>query len=504
MSKVSSGNTTSAVTAGSATTTASAGLSIAQYVAEYQQSVDKLTESTKEERSGILFEIDKVNAELEALEKRRRDLQLEIERIDATHRVGMTTSAERLAAILMSALAEQSVRVRQRISEYANGHTLALRKQAIFAAEPNLAKKYARYVKMAETLSEKLAEFEELDEYAKALLDTHKSLQEDVRELLEIDEAIRAIQAPASELRVDLFYIADGDGLLLIAPAYPDVITRHGAEMDVESLWLDSIFDAFRAIEKPITEFVAERIGPYVGARVRMPAGWSRFDDWHQLAEQVHLILNAHMRNDIRVFVTFVQVPEWTPSSIADAGGKHRHDSDEANVRDLAEGPIEAEATVEAAGEPTEEESEDSDEEGEVGEGWVNAWIRRSDLREWRRKAPDSTTSKWTPHARRVRTLLIRMVGRGAIGSNTTVPMSGSISAPISALLDGLPEAARTGLHTGIQQLLAGGVLTSQASGDAQLLSIASDRLEMVGDLINRDVTPEWEELLTGIPQVVH
>lgn len=470
---------------------------IAHRVLEYQKSVDILTNATTVALGEITSEIARVNAEMAALEKQRLDLRVEVERVETKYRSDASARARLLSVALRDSLANQSENVGKRFGANSNGHALALRKEAIFAAKPNLAKKYGRYRKMAETLQEKLAEFEELDEYAKALLDTHEALQEDVREILEIDEAIGSIQTPESELRIELLYSAEQDEVHIVVPAYQGNTMRDAVDVTMESLWQESVFDAFMAAEMPMTEFAEERTGPYVAVRIQMAAGWDSPEALHLVAEQMRLILNARAGSDIRVFASFVQVPEWALSSLTDSEWQNSTERNKVEERAVEAPPIDSIAAQEAhemevtEGRAAEETDEESDFVAEPGEGWVNPWIRHSDLREWRRKAPGASGSKWTPHARRIRTVLMRMVGRGAISAGG----SALTFAPFTALLDGLPKAAHIDLRMGIQQLLANGVLLSQNLEDAQMLAIASDRLEMVGDLINRDVTPEWEEV---------
>jgi hypothetical protein len=110
-------------------------------------------------------------------------------------------------------------------------------------------------------------------------------------------------------------------------------------------------------------------------------------------------------------------------------------------------------------------------------------WYLDDDVRGWNDKK-----GKLAPQARRLRTLLMRMVGRGMVGGD---------AAPIEALWEALPQGHDSSMRVGIEMLANAGLLLKTTSFDQTPgVTINAAMLDEVQRLINRDVSPFWIEML--------
>jgi hypothetical protein len=117
--------------------------------------------------------------------------------------------------------------------------------------------------------------------------------------------------------------------------------------------------------------------------------------------------------------------------------------------------------------------------------GLTDGWYTTDDVASWQRPLRVVSDSLWNVQARRLRTLLVRMVGKGRIGAE---------SVEASRLWEDLPSPHGENLRTGVERLLEEGLIVRSDSepDDGHLVSLSPDRLEDVQDLINREVTQFW------------
>lgn len=114
----------------------------------------------------------------------------------------------------------------------------------------------------------------------------------------------------------------------------------------------------------------------------------------------------------------------------------------------------------------------------------TQGWYTDDDVRTWGRKE-----GKLPPQARRLRTLLMRMIGRGMVGGD---------AAPIELLWEALPSGHDQDMRQGIAALVDAGVL-QQANGAAKAPPTVTINPAMLGDvqsLINREPTAFWSEII--------
>jgi len=120
-------------------------------------------------------------------------------------------------------------------------------------------------------------------------------------------------------------------------------------------------------------------------------------------------------------------------------------------------------------------------------------WYTARDLQHWQRPLKVVDGSQWSAQARRMRTVLMRLIGHGIIGERTT---------NLADLSRDLPLLHAEPLRTGLERLLAASLLREAApSPDSERrVSLNGDMLEQIQALINRDVTPFWADLLQFEP----
>jgi hypothetical protein len=104
------------------------------------------------------------------------------------------------------------------------------------------------------------------------------------------------------------------------------------------------------------------------------------------------------------------------------------------------------------------------------------------DLRAWSRRVDEGST--WSRQHRRVRTLLMRLLARGSVGSERT---------PWQELWAPLPEPHRSAMREGLAYLLANGILLGTERGDVAINPTCMDEIEQ---FITRNITPLWEQVL--------
>lgn len=119
-------------------------------------------------------------------------------------------------------------------------------------------------------------------------------------------------------------------------------------------------------------------------------------------------------------------------------------------------------------------------------------WYTTDDVDAWERPVKVVEGSHWNAEARRLRTLLLRMLSHGAVGST---------GVPRHLLWGALPEPHRNALGTGIAQLEQHQVLFVLERADTSQKEVALNpaMLNEVQDLINQDVTPFWEPIVASV-----
>ena len=119
----------------------------------------------------------------------------------------------------------------------------------------------------------------------------------------------------------------------------------------------------------------------------------------------------------------------------------------------------------------------------------ADSWYTDEDIRNWNRPFTTTLNLLWNAQARRLRTLLMRMIDRGIVGDNAV---------PLDPLWKSLPTPDDREMLAGIGSLIAKGLLLERAgaSDGDRYVSIHPDMLTEAHNLINRNVTDFWVEVL--------
>ena len=105
-------------------------------------------------------------------------------------------------------------------------------------------------------------------------------------------------------------------------------------------------------------------------------------------------------------------------------------------------------------------------------------WYSLDDLRAWTRRVEGG--SQWGPPLRRLRTMLMRLAGRGVIVPSLV---------PSDELWSALPEPHRGAMREAVTRLCAAGILHRDAAG---AVGIVPERLDEVEQIIMRKPAPPW------------
>jgi 5-methylcytosine-specific restriction endonuclease McrA len=119
----------------------------------------------------------------------------------------------------------------------------------------------------------------------------------------------------------------------------------------------------------------------------------------------------------------------------------------------------------------------------------TGGWYRDADIETWERPLNVASDSLWNVQARRLRTLLIRMVAKGKVGAQAI---------PEDLLWQHLPPPHGDQLACGVKHLVDEGLLLQKtpADGNGHQVTLNPEMLPEVQSLINYDVTPFWAGLI--------
>lgn len=114
-------------------------------------------------------------------------------------------------------------------------------------------------------------------------------------------------------------------------------------------------------------------------------------------------------------------------------------------------------------------------------------WYTHEDVRHWNRPFTGTLNVLWNAHARRLRTLLTRLIDRGFVAAHAT---------PKDPLWKTLPAPDDEEMRVGIEQLIAKGLLLEHADGSHRRVSINPDLIAEAHNLIRREVSRFWTDVL--------
>jgi hypothetical protein len=111
-------------------------------------------------------------------------------------------------------------------------------------------------------------------------------------------------------------------------------------------------------------------------------------------------------------------------------------------------------------------------------------WYTDEDLVSWERPLTVTSESNWTVQGRRLRTMLMNLIARGEIDGD---------GVPLEVLYASLPQPHADAIHIGINMLVSAEILRQQKSGK---VTINPDKLILIQNLINRDITPYLQAII--------
>lgn len=113
-------------------------------------------------------------------------------------------------------------------------------------------------------------------------------------------------------------------------------------------------------------------------------------------------------------------------------------------------------------------------------------WYSDDDLRYWNRPFTANLNILWNAQARRLRTLLTRLVDRGIVGDTST---------PLEALWKSLPAPDDREMLAGIERLIEKSLLVEHSDGLERRVAINPELIEEARNLINREMTEFWSDI---------
>jgi len=156
----------------------------------------------------------------------------------------------------------------------------------------------------------------------------------------------------------------------------------------------------------------------------------------------------------------------------------------------LSQDALKVRAAEEPVEQPESPEPADATQRAPVRTALGDGWYYGSDLLSWDRPLKLVANSQWNVNARRLRTLLIRMVSNGLVGDNKVAK---------ERLWAGLPEPHSVAMQEGVTRLIDRGVLAIDAPEDSEHEQVSIDP-QMLGQLevlVNRDVNELWADIIS-------
>ncbi len=125
----------------------------------------------------------------------------------------------------------------------------------------------------------------------------------------------------------------------------------------------------------------------------------------------------------------------------------------------------------------------------------TQGWYSDADIQSWERRV-DNSNSNWNQQARRLRTVLIRLIAKGKFGTEAV---------PLETLWLNLPAPHAELMKAGLDKLLAAEVLKTEITkngtdGQKAAVALNPDLISEMQSLINRDISDFWQPLLVDTP----
>lgn len=399
-----------------------------------------------QEQSALLLQLDALRQRLDALTAESSELQSRREAMSSQRPRAETEVVMRVFATLADSLAAFGNRLVE-VSE------LRAQREGLLRDDPDLAAALQNYREFERDKDRVLSALPAL--YRSSLLQEHDRLRARVAPLIEGEtQEARLLEDLVARLSVVVVGDPEQDMVHWLMPFPADTI-QDASETAVASVVLRALEGLARSEE---WYFAALETGSWVGYAAM--SALAEYAGKTTLTESTRAALEAGLRDQLpglQIEVVEISLPAWRYG--------------------LELSPPVEEGLSEQQGPEIETPVADIVQE----ETLPGAWYRQSDIESWNRPLKVGARSHWNQQARRLRTLLMRMIARGVVGGAWV---------EANELTAGLPQRHSEALREGVTRLLEVEILLP-VDGDDRV-TVNPDRLEEIQNLINRDTTEFW------------
>jgi hypothetical protein len=114
-------------------------------------------------------------------------------------------------------------------------------------------------------------------------------------------------------------------------------------------------------------------------------------------------------------------------------------------------------------------------------------FFTKKDVSSWEKALHVVEGSNWTTSARRLRTMVMRLISHGRVGENSIY---------INDVIGGLPNEHLLSIERQLPSLVNAGIIKQEELDGKYVISLNPDHLADIQDLINRDITAFWIPLV--------
>ncbi len=426
-------------------------------------------------------DLDLCQQDRNAAEAERESLRQQLEQLDQQERELRAVMAAQMERLADEQRDSAIVALRESFASFVRGHDYWIRRsrmegeiQALWTADPALTIKIEAYHKVEANAEHYLVGIPEImrDAVARTLRAEQEKIRAHIAPFLELQARLGALQ-PKHPFMLQVVAIHEPEDALItwILPFPADAATLPADAAPVLSRVADEVMKGIGSFGKHQGWRIDDiDTASWEGFTVLLALATYQGGQAFDVAAQALLsaiLTTAPLFQDVELEVRVDQIPQmaW-----------HRG----------RQSPLISTTTEADAEDEPEERAPDQQPLHETSQGWYT----NDDLRTWVHKKE----SKQSPQARRMRTLLMRMVGRGLIGG---------ASVPIHLLSDTLPPKQATEMRRGIDDLVEAGLLMRSELPDTSGASVTINpaMLADVQSLILREPTEIWTSIVGIVPK---
>jgi hypothetical protein len=447
--------------------------------------LEVLQRTAEQEIGRLTARLERVVAQRHDLHNRIQSLQLEFAGATAAQQEILTLiDAQRRAAVdqetdlLCSAMREAADRVRTHLFNAESALALEKQRAELLRNSPALHNDWQEFQRFEAEKDEILGALPEF--YRAQLLSSHEQLKRRLQPLVELTEQMKTDVSAAVPVECLLFCDQDTNEVALVIPVTLGEWSSDAGAEPILQPFVQQMFNAFFSLSK------------------REDFGAVDLDlaQWHEF---LAIYVLAEYRGYDHTEAAFKQALADTASRGLDAGFPCLQLSiTSINKGAWRQGYAAYVALTQVAGEvvrtadplPVESQvisvKEPSTIEPVIQQ---NEWYSADDLKSWARPVKVTADSKWNRSARQIRTLLIRMIGKGVIGPHQTAA---------ELLWNCLPQPYQEPMRHAITGMIENGLLVTTGGDDVQTVSVNPTMLGEVEALINRTISPFWEDIIAS------